>query len=78
MLLISSWINTVLPTPAPPNKPILPPLMYGANKSTTLIPVSKISTSVESSSNLGASDELGHDVQRHQLALLSLYVHLIH
>lgn len=55
MLLISSWINTVLPTPAPPNKPILPPLMYGANKSTTLIPVSKISTSVESSSNLGAS-----------------------
>ena len=26
MLLISSWINTVFPTPAPPNKPILPPL----------------------------------------------------
>ena len=26
MLLINSWINTVLPTPAPPNKPILPPL----------------------------------------------------
>ena len=26
MLLISSCIRTVLPTPAPPNKPILPPL----------------------------------------------------
>ena len=24
-LLISSMISTVLPTPAPPNKPILPP-----------------------------------------------------
>ena len=27
MLLISSWISTVLPTPAPPNRPILPPLL---------------------------------------------------
>ena len=27
MLLMSSWISTVLPTPAPPNKPILPPLL---------------------------------------------------
>ena len=25
-LRISSWIRTVLPTPAPPNNPILPPL----------------------------------------------------
>ena len=25
-LLISSWMSTVLPTPAPPNRPILPPL----------------------------------------------------
>ena len=25
MLLINSWIRTVLPTPAPPNRPILPP-----------------------------------------------------
>ena len=24
-LLISSWMSTVLPTPAPPNRPILPP-----------------------------------------------------
>ena len=46
-------IKTVLPTPAPPNRPILPPLMYGANKSTTLIPVSRISTSVDNSSKLG-------------------------
>merc|ERR1711871_73405 len=42
MLLISSMISTVLPTPAPPNKPILPPRLYGARISTTLIPVSKI------------------------------------
>ncbi len=55
MLLINSWINTVLPTPAPPNRPILPPLMYGASKSTTLIPVSRISTEVESSAKDGAS-----------------------
>ena len=25
ILLINSWISTVLPTPAPPNSPILPP-----------------------------------------------------
>jgi hypothetical protein len=41
---ISSWISTVLPTPAPPKRPILPPRTYGAIRSTTLIPVSKIST----------------------------------
>jgi hypothetical protein len=41
-MLINSIIKTVLPTPAPPNKPILPPRRYGANKSTTLIPVSKM------------------------------------
>ncbi len=29
MLLISSWMSTVLPTPAPPNRPILPPLRVG-------------------------------------------------
>ena len=44
ILLISSWINTVFPTPAPPNRPILPPFAYGASKSMTLIPVSKISS----------------------------------
>ena len=27
--LIISWISTVLPTPAPPNRPILPPCTYG-------------------------------------------------
>ena len=39
MLLISSMMSTVLPTPAPPNKPILPPLLYGSRRSITLIPV---------------------------------------
>ena len=29
----------VLPTPAPPNRPILPPLLYGSSKSITLMPV---------------------------------------
>ncbi len=28
-LWISSWIRTVLPTPAPPNRPIFPPFGYG-------------------------------------------------
>ena len=28
-LLMSSWMSTVLPTPAPPNRPILPPFAYG-------------------------------------------------
>ena len=47
ILFISSIIKTVLPTPAPPNKPIFPPLEYGASKSTTFIPVIKISDSVD-------------------------------
>ena len=38
MLLISSWISTVLPTPAPPNRPILPPFTYGASRSIDLDP----------------------------------------
>ena len=42
-LWISSWIRTVLPMPAPPKRPILPPFTYGAIRSTTLRPVSKIS-----------------------------------
>ena len=42
-LLISSWMTTVLPTPAPPKSPILPPFTNGAIRSTTLMPVSKIS-----------------------------------
>ena len=53
MLLINSWINTVLPTPAPPNKPILPPFEYGSIKSITLIPVYNTSVAVDKSSKRG-------------------------
>lgn len=49
-----------LPTPAPPKRPILPPFTYGAIRSTTLIPVSKICVSGERSSNLGAGRWIGH------------------
>ena len=35
---------TVLPTPAPPKTPVLPPLVNGAIRSMTLMPVSKTST----------------------------------
>ena len=55
ILLINSWISTVLPTPAPPNRPILPPFAYGAKRSITLIPVSRISTAGFCSSNVGGS-----------------------
>src|SRR5690606_41872225 len=51
--------NTVLPTPAPPNKPILPPLAYGSSRSITLIPVNNTSVSVDNSSNLGGSLWIG-------------------
>ena len=44
MLRMSSIRLTVLPTPAPPNSPILPPLLKGQMRSMTLIPVSRIST----------------------------------
>ncbi len=40
-LLISSMMTTVLPTPAPPKRPILPPFTNGAIRSMTLMPVSK-------------------------------------
>jgi hypothetical protein len=40
MLLISSMMTTVLPTPAPPNAPTLPPLVNGQIRSMTLMPVS--------------------------------------
>ena len=39
---IISWMITVLPTPAPPNMPILPPCTYGSSRSITLMPVSSI------------------------------------
>merc|ERR550519_507134 len=54
-LLMSSMMSTVLPTPAPPNRPILPPFTYGARRSTTLIPVTRISCSTLMSSKTGAS-----------------------
>ena len=41
MLRISSVMITVLPTPAPPKMPILPPLVKGAIRSMTFMPVSK-------------------------------------
>src|SRR5207253_395766 len=56
-LLMSSMITTVLPTPAPPNKPILPPLRKGWIRSTTFTPVSNISALVTCSSKLGAHRE---------------------
>jgi hypothetical protein len=46
MLLISSMMMTVLPTPAPPNRPILPPWRYGSSRSITLMPVSNMRSSV--------------------------------
>ena len=58
-LRISSWMITVLPTPAPPNNPTLPPLAYGASRSTTLIPVSNISVVGVSSSTVGAARWIG-------------------
>mmetsp|Transcript_5807 Transcript_5807/g.9755 ORF Transcript_5807/g.9755 Transcript_5807/m.9755 type:complete len:234 (-) Transcript_5807:276-977(-) len=59
MLLISSIITTVLPTPAPPNRPILPPLGYGSIKSITLMPVESSSCSVDCSVKTGASLWIG-------------------
>ncbi len=50
MLLISSSMLTVLPTPAPPNRPILPPLANGQTRSITLMPVSSSSIEGDSSS----------------------------
>src|SRR4029453_2788064 len=51
--MIISWISTVLPTPAPPNRPIFPPLTYGASRSSTLMPVSSISVFGSRSANAG-------------------------
>src|SRR5947209_7735564 len=58
-LWISSWMMTVLPTPAPPNRPILPPLTNGAIRSTTLMPVSNTSVLGSRSTNFGASRWMG-------------------
>ena len=54
MLRISSLMSTVLPTPAPPKRPTLPPRTSGAMRSTTLMPVSNTCTCVSCSSKLGA------------------------
>ena len=50
---ISSWMMTVLPTPAPPKMPTLPPFLNGQMRSMILRPVSKTSTSVVCWSNGG-------------------------
>ena len=57
---IISWISTVLPTPAPPNRPILPPRTYGVSRSMTLIPVTNISVRGSSWSSGGGSRWIGH------------------
>ena len=53
--LIISVISTVLPTPAPPNRPILPPATYGVSRSMTLMPVSNMRADGSRASNDGAS-----------------------
>src|SRR5215470_15260873 len=57
--VIISWIRTVLPTPAPPKRPILPPCTYGVSRSMTLIPVSSISVLPSSWSNRGGLRWIG-------------------
>src|SRR5659263_392335 len=52
-------MRTVLPTPAPPNRPILPPCTYGVSRSSTLMPVCSISVWLSSSSNFGGSRWIG-------------------
>src|SRR5262245_37505903 len=58
--MIISWMSTVLPTPAPPNRPILPPLTYGASRSSTLMPVSSISVLGSRSAKAGAWRWISH------------------
>ncbi len=50
---------TVLPTPAPPKTPILPPLANGQIRSMTLMPVSNTSVAVVWSSKDGAARWIG-------------------
>jgi len=51
---------TVLPTPAPPKRPVLPPRTNGVSRSITSMPVSKSSVRVESSVTGGGSRWIGH------------------
>ena len=56
MACMNSMIRTVLPTPAPPNRPVLPPRTKGHSRSITLMPVGRISpTPIASSSGPGAA-----------------------
>jgi hypothetical protein len=55
MLWIISVNSTVLPTPAPPNSPALPPRSSGVRTSITLIPVSKTSDWVERLTSAGGA-----------------------
>src|SRR4051794_5506151 len=56
---IISWMSTVLPTPAPPNRPILPPRTYGVSRSMTLMPVSNICVLDSSWSKAGGRRWIG-------------------
>ena len=56
---INSVRITVLPSPAPPNRPALPPRTNGVSRSITLIPVSNSSVLVESSLMGGDSRWIG-------------------
>ena len=54
MRAISSVRMTVLPSPAPPNSPALPPRTNGVSRSITLMPVSNSSVLVDRSVSVGA------------------------
>src|SRR5918994_527350 len=57
-------MTTVLPTPAPPKRPIFPPFTNGAIRSMTLMPVSKISVLGSSSVNFGVARHIKNSPQR--------------
>ena len=58
---MNSWRSTVLPTPAPPIRPALPPRGNGASRSMTLIPVSRNSVPRRWSTSEGAARWIGQD-----------------
>lgn len=59
MLCMISVRIMVLPTPAPPKRPNLPPWGRGAKKSMTLMPVSQIASGLESLEVSGAGEKTG-------------------
>ncbi len=74
---INSWIITVLPTPAPPKIPVLPPFVKGAIRSMTFKPVSNTSTRVDCSAKPGLDD--GSDnIHLHEPHLSHQRVHQAH